>query len=43
MEVLHRYIVAYHETAVSHLNGRGQPVVDWLAKIIENEKVNGRS
>jgi len=39
--MLMRYLMAYHEAADLYLNDRGRPVVNWLAQVIENEKVNG--
>jgi DNA-binding transcriptional MerR regulator len=37
---LQRYLSAYHEASDLYLNGRGRPIVDWLAQIIQNETVN---
>lgn len=35
---LQRYMMAYHEAAVLYLNGRAQPVVDWLTQVIGNQR-----
>ena len=42
-EILHQYIVAYHDTADSLLNGEGRPVINWLAQVIKNENVGSAS
>ena len=34
---LQHYMAAYHEAAVLYLNGRAQPVVDWLTQSVENK------
>lgn len=39
--MLQRYLSTYHEASDLYLNGRGRPVVDWLAQIIQKEMVNG--
>jgi DNA-binding transcriptional MerR regulator len=36
---LQHYLSAYHEASDLYLNGRGQPVVEWLAQVIQNETV----
>ena len=40
VNLLIRYLAAYHEACDKYLNGRGLPVVDWLAHVLQNEAVN---
>ena len=40
VSILRRYWSAYHDACEVYLNGRGQPVVDWLGRVIENEAVS---
>lgn len=35
---LQRYLAAYHEAAVLYLNGRGRPIINWLAKFTQPEE-----
>jgi hypothetical protein len=36
--MLDDYLSAYHDAAKTRLDERGQPVVDWLASVLEREK-----
>ncbi len=33
-ELLDRYLIAYKEALNRHLNGRGEPILDWLGQLV---------
>lgn len=39
-ELLYRYLHAYRRVARTHLDDRGRPIIDWLARVEENHLEN---
>jgi hypothetical protein len=36
--VITRYLRAYYQGAQSELDGRGEPILDWFARLLDNDE-----
>jgi DNA-binding transcriptional MerR regulator len=42
VETLYGYLHAYHQTVIEQLDERGQPIIDWLGRLLSGYAPNGR-